>query len=101
MGMLIRFLIQTALMTGEETADPAVPGSNRDDSVRARILDRAVSHFAAAGFSRPGLDEIARAAGVTREEIVDLYGNEEGLRHECDDQVPFEKLSWTARPPAG
>lgn len=94
MGMVIRFLSKTSLMTGEETGDRTVPAAKSDVGVRARILDSAVSHFAAAGFSRPGLDEIARAAGVTPEEIVGLYGNEEGLRHECDDQVLNALVGW-------
>lgn len=69
-------------------------GSQRDDGVRARVRDAAVAHFAAAGFSKPGLDEISRAAGVSGDDIVALFGDEDGLRQACDDYVLQALVGW-------
>lgn len=83
MGRLIRLLVQSALMAGD-----------RDDGARARVRDAAVVHYAAVGFGRPGLDEIARAAGANTDDILVLFGNEEGLRQACDDYVLQALVGW-------
>ena len=93
-GRLIRLLIQSALMAGDRRGTPPLSGGQRDDGAKARVRDAAVAHFAAVGFSRPGLDEIARAAGVTTDDIVALFGNEAGLRQACDDYVLQALVGW-------
>lgn len=62
--------------------------------MRVRVLDAAVAHFAAAGFSKPALDEIARAASVGTDDVVALFGNEDGLRRACDDYVLGALVGW-------
>lgn len=91
---IIRLLIHTSLTAEEQTPAPALSGGQRDDDARARVLDTAIAHFAAFGFSKPGLDKIASSAGVTPEDIVALFGNEDGLRRTCDDHVLQALVGW-------
>lgn len=58
-----------------------------------------MTHFAAAGFSNPALEEIAHAAGVTADQIVELFGNEEGLRQACDGDVLKALIGWARERP--
>lgn len=62
--------------------------------MRARVIDTAAAHFAAAGFSKPALDEVARAAGVGTDEVAALFGSEEGLRQACDNHVLGAMVGW-------
>lgn len=59
-----------------------------------QVLDAAVAHFAAAGFNKPALDQIARAASVGTDDVVALFGNEDGLRQACDDFVLEALVGW-------
>ncbi len=95
-GALMGWLMQWALLAGgdEGTPPPPPPGGQRDDGAKVRVRDAAVAHFASAGFNRPGLDEIARAAAVTADDIMALFGSEEGLRQACDEYVLQALVGW-------
>lgn len=94
MGGLIQVLVQTALMAGGGAETPPVTAENPDEGVRARALDAAIAHFSVVGFSKPGIDEIARATGVSTDDMVALFANEEGLRQACDDYVLQALVGW-------
>jgi TetR/AcrR family transcriptional regulator, regulator of cefoperazone and chloramphenicol sensitivity len=92
-GLMV-WLMQSALLAGDDAAAATPPADQGDDSARVRVRDTAVAHFAFAGFGKSGLEEIARAAGVTTDDIVALFGNEEGLRRACDDYVLQALVGW-------
>ncbi|GAA4042091.1 TetR family transcriptional regulator [Arthrobacter methylotrophus] len=94
MGKLIRLLTRTAMMAGDQIRTPPLSGGPQDDDKRARVLDTAITHFAATGFATPGLAEIARTAGVATDDILALFGDEEGLRRACDDHVLEAVVGW-------
>lgn len=91
---MIGLLIRTALMAGSGTGPAPSPAKKQANTMRARALDTAVAHFAAAGFNKPALDEIARAASVGTDDVVALFGNEGELRQTCDDYVLGALVGW-------
>ena len=93
-GRLIRLFVQSALLAEDRTGAAPLSGGQGGDGAKTRIRDAAVSHYATVGFGRPGLDEIAHAAGVTTNEIVELFGSEEELRQACDDYVLQALVGW-------
>lgn len=94
MSGMIGLLIRTALMAGSGTGPAPSPAKKQANTMRARALDTAVAHFAAAGFNKPALDEIARAASVGTDDVVALFGNEGELRQTCDDYVLGALVGW-------
>lgn len=58
-----------------------------DRSGRERILDAAISRFAAQGVAGTSLKVIAEEAGVSQGLVVHHFGSKEGLREACDAQV--------------
>ncbi|WP_219816545.1 TetR/AcrR family transcriptional regulator [Arthrobacter sp. Y81] len=93
MGGLIRVLVGTAMMGSVTGPTPLTPEKQKD-GMRARVLDAAVAHFAAVGFSKPALDQITRAAGVDADDVAALFGSEDGLRRACDDHVLGALVGW-------
>jgi AcrR family transcriptional regulator len=70
---------------------------------RAQILDVAAGAFLAGGFDGTSMDDVARAAGVTRLIVYRIFGSKEGLYRAVLDSVlvdlaesfgtdPFERL---------
>lgn len=94
MGRLIRLLVRAALIAAGGTGTPPVAGETPDDVARVRVLDIAVAHFAAVGFSEPALDQIARAAGISTDDMAALFANEKELRQACDDYVLQALVGW-------
>lgn len=58
-----------------------------DLTVRARIRDAAVAHFAADGFSATNLRAIAATVGVSAGLVIHHFGSKEKLREACDEHV--------------
>lgn len=94
MGGIIRLLVQAALIAGDGTDGAPSEGEKPQEDARARILKAAIAHFATEGFSKPGLDEIARVAGVNAGDVVELFANEDGLRQTCDESVLQALVEW-------
>jgi AcrR family transcriptional regulator len=82
------------MMAGSGTGRDPSPAENQENRMRVRVLDAADAHFVAAGFSKPALDEIVRAASVGTDDVVALFGNEDGLRRACDDYVLGALVGW-------
>jgi AcrR family transcriptional regulator len=93
-GIIIRFLIQRALLAGDGADSPSAAGAKPVEGARARVLDAAVAHFAAEGFTRPGLEKIARTAGVSTRDALVLFESEDKLREACDDYVLSALVGW-------
>lgn len=94
MGILIRLLVQTALMAAGGTGAPPPAGGKPGEEARAKILDAAVAYYAAQGFGRPALDTIAGNAGVSAGDALVLFGDEEKLRQACDEHVLAALVGW-------
>ena len=62
----------------------------------ARIRDAAIAEFAARGFTRATVRDIAAAAGVSPGLVIHHFGSKDGLRIACDDYA-FEALTETKR----
>lgn len=58
-----------------------------DLTVRARIRDAAVAHFAADGFSATNLRAIAATVGVSAGLVIHHFGSKDKLREACDEHV--------------
>ncbi len=61
--------------------------SDDDLTMRARIRDAAVELFAAEGFDRVTVRQIARRAGASPALVLHHFGSKAGLRNECDEHV--------------
>src|SRR5260370_39889114 len=55
------------------------PGLARGDSRREALLEAAVGVFARYGFRKTSMDEVARAAGVSRQGLYLLFADKEEL----------------------
>ncbi len=62
-------------MTEENALGTAVAGDSPDQDKRARILQAALSVFLAYGFARTKMDDIARAAGMSRPALYLVFRN--------------------------
>lgn len=60
---------------------------NTAPETAARIRDAALTGFAARGFTRTTVRDIAAAAGVSPGLVIHHFGSKEGLRVACDDHV--------------
>lgn len=66
---------------------------------RQKIMDQALSLFAAKGYEAVGVEQIARAAGVTKPTLYHYFGSKAGLLEELL-QVNFLALLAAVRPAA-
>jgi AcrR family transcriptional regulator len=64
-------------MTETVAAEPVVPG--KGDRTRARLLQIAIRRFAAEGFRRTSVSEIAREAGLSPAAVYAYFDGKEGL----------------------
>jgi AcrR family transcriptional regulator len=94
MRRLSRLMVQTTLKAGAGAGTPPLPGTTPNEAARVAVLDAAVARFAAVGFSKPALDDVARSAGVSTADVVSLFSGEEGLRRACDDYVLRALVGW-------
>lgn len=69
------------------TADDHGGATGRDRGGRERIVEAAVTRFAAQGVTGTSLKVIAKDAGVSQALIVHHFGTKEGLRDACDELV--------------
>lgn len=79
--------------------EPTVVGEQSDDVAKDRVLDTAVAHFSAAGFSNPAFGQVARAAHISAEDMVGLFENEGTLRQACDEYVLRSLVGWAHEKP--
>lgn len=73
---------------------PPVTGEKPNESVKGRVLDTTIEYYSNHGFSRPGIDEIARAAGLSAEDVTSHFASEERLRQACDESVLRSVVGW-------
>jgi AcrR family transcriptional regulator len=65
----------------------------RDEPRRAALLDAAVSVFARFGFRKTSMDDVARAAGVSRQGLYLLFTNKEELFRQALEHSLSAQLS--------
>jgi AcrR family transcriptional regulator len=70
----------------------SAPEAERTDARHHAVLDAAVGVFARYGFRKASMDEVARAAGVSRQGLYLQFGNKEelfrrALEHSLDTQL--------------
>jgi len=61
--------------------------AQEDLTARARIRNAAIAEFAAQGFQKAKVRDIAAAAGVSAALVIHHFGSKAGLREVCDDHV--------------
>jgi AcrR family transcriptional regulator len=69
------------------------PPAQRDDRRLAALLDAAVSVFARFGFRKASMDDVARAAGVSRQGLYLVFSNKEELFRRALEHVLSNQLS--------
>jgi AcrR family transcriptional regulator len=80
-------------MGGQTTLERTVPATGEDESAKRRqIIDGASKVFLAQGFDAASMNDIARAAGVSKGTLYVYFGNKEELfeaivEQECDVQA--------------
>ena len=80
-------------MGGQTTLERTVPATSDDESAKRRqIIDGASKVFLAQGFDAASMNDIARAAGVSKGTLYVYFGNKEELfeaivEQECDVQA--------------
>lgn len=65
-----------------------------NDTAQQRIRDAAIRHYAAEGFSKPGLQAIAEAALVGPDVMASCFAGEAELRGACDEFVLQTLVGW-------
>jgi AcrR family transcriptional regulator len=73
-------------MVNMRTADSERPPSE-DLTAQARIRNAAIAEFAAEGFQKANVRDIAAAAGVSPALVIHHFGSKAGLREVCDEYV--------------
>jgi AcrR family transcriptional regulator len=87
-------LVRGALVVAGGTGTPPSTEGTPDDGSRGSVLDAAVAYYAAEGFGHPALDNIARAAGLSTDEMLVPFEDEAELRHACDEYVLQALVEW-------
>jgi AcrR family transcriptional regulator len=78
----------------QTTGDPAVLLSERSAETRRRILDAAATCFVRYGFGRTRVDDVARAAGVSRALVYGYFASKPRLLRAVQEDAIAE---WFAR----
>lgn len=85
-------------MTQPTNPQPVIPASedSKGARTRQRVLDAARARFAAVGFERATIRDIAKHARVDKSSVMKYFGSKENLFRECARwEIPIAQLTTT------